>query len=104
VAFKNQNGKVTFGDLASLMMKLKSFVDMYREDEIKGILNETDNDFTNDVDFEAFLRVSNFMVFTLSFFDINCGEFFGAHIIWICIGILLKWIILIGSLIVFINF
>ncbi|GAU25087.1 hypothetical protein TSUD_257810, partial [Trifolium subterraneum] len=56
VAFKNQNGKVTFGDLASLMMRLKSFVDMYREDEIKGILNESDNDFTNDVDFEAFLR------------------------------------------------
>ncbi|CAK8538876.1 unnamed protein product [Lathyrus sativus] len=56
VSFKNQNGKVTFGDLSSLMMKLKAFVDMYSEDEIRGILNESGNDFANDVDFEGFLK------------------------------------------------
>lgn len=57
ISFKNQNGKVTYGDLPSLMMKLKAFIDMYSEDEIRGILNESGNDFPTDVDFEAFLMV-----------------------------------------------
>lgn len=57
ISFKNQNGKVTYGDLPSLMMKLKAFIDMYSEDEIRGILNESRNDFTTNVDFEAFLMV-----------------------------------------------
>lgn len=57
LSFKTQNGKVTFGDLPSLMMKLKAFTEMYNEDEIKEILTESGTDFTNDVDFEAFLRV-----------------------------------------------
>ncbi|CAI8586932.1 unnamed protein product [Vicia faba] len=56
VNFKNQNGKVTFGDLSSLMMKLKAFVDTYNQDEIRGVLNESGIDFANDVDFEDFLK------------------------------------------------
>ncbi|XP_057724636.1 fimbrin-1-like [Arachis stenosperma] len=57
VSLKNQNGKVTFRDLPSLVVKLKAFADMYSEDEIKAILCESDTDLTNDVDFESFLRV-----------------------------------------------
>lgn len=68
MSFKNQNGKVSFGDLSSLMMKLKAFVDMYSEDEIRGILNDSGNDFANDVDFEDFLKVCSFMVFSILFF------------------------------------
>ncbi|KAK7320337.1 hypothetical protein VNO77_29735 [Canavalia gladiata] len=56
VSLKNQNGKVTFGDLPPLMMKLKAFIDMYGEDEIRRMLGESGTDFTNDIDFEAFLR------------------------------------------------
>ncbi|KAH1263781.1 Fimbrin-1 [Glycine max] len=56
VSLKNQNGKVTFGDLPPLMVKLNAFRDMYSEDEIRGILGESGTDFTNDIDFEAFLK------------------------------------------------
>ncbi|TKY57358.1 Fimbrin-1 protein [Spatholobus suberectus] len=56
VSLKNQNGKVTFGDLPHLMVKLNAFRDMYGEDEIRGILGESGTDFTNDIDFEAFLK------------------------------------------------
>ncbi|XP_027330249.1 fimbrin-1-like [Abrus precatorius] len=56
VSLKNQNGNVTFGDLPPLMVQLKAFRDMYGEDEIRGILGESGTDFTNDVDFEGFLR------------------------------------------------
>ncbi|KAJ1392513.1 EF-hand domain pair [Sesbania bispinosa] len=56
VSLKNQNGKVTFGDLPPLMVKLKAFSDMYSQDEIRGILGELGTDFTDDIDFEAFLR------------------------------------------------
>lgn len=48
-------------------MKLKAFIDMYSEDEIRGILNESGNDFTTDVDFEAFLMVSKFYGFHIYF-------------------------------------
>lgn len=51
------------------MMKLKAFTEMFSEDAIRGILGESGTDFTNDVDFEAFLRVSNFMALTLSVFQ-----------------------------------
>ncbi|KAK7300001.1 hypothetical protein RJT34_10832 [Clitoria ternatea] len=56
VSLKNQNGKVTFGDLPPLMLKSKVFRDMYSEDEIRVILDESGIDFTNDIDFEVFLR------------------------------------------------
>ncbi|CAK9163876.1 unnamed protein product [Ilex paraguariensis] len=35
---KNQNGKVTVDDLPPLMAKLKAFIEMYNEEEIRGIL------------------------------------------------------------------
>lgn len=51
------------------MVKLKAFRDMYKEDEIKGILGDSGTDFTIDIDFEAFLRVSNFMSLICSLLD-----------------------------------
>ncbi|KAK7276901.1 hypothetical protein RIF29_18049 [Crotalaria pallida] len=56
VSLKNQKGKVTFEDLPPLMVKLKAFRDIYNEDEIRGILGESDENVTKDIDFEAFLR------------------------------------------------
>ncbi|KAE9606376.1 putative dystrophin [Lupinus albus] len=56
VSLKDQNGNVTLGDLPHLMVKLKEFRDTYNEDEIRGILGESDDNVTNDIDFEAFLR------------------------------------------------
>ncbi|KAL2316693.1 hypothetical protein Fmac_030569 [Flemingia macrophylla] len=56
VSLKNQNGKVTFGDLPPLMVKLNAFRDMYREDEIRGILGESGTDLTDEIDFESFLK------------------------------------------------
>lgn len=53
------------------MKKLKAFTEMYSEDEIRGILGDSGTDFTSDVDFEAFLRVSNFTaLLTLQFFNV----------------------------------
>ena len=59
------------------MVKLNAFRDMYSEDEIRGILGESGTDFTNDIDFEAFLKVSNLVSLTLSFFNVTTlGNFF----------------------------
>ncbi|WRX28197.1 Calponin homology domain - like 10 [Theobroma cacao] len=57
VSVKNQNGKVTVGDLPSLMVKLKAFSTMLTEDEIRQILDESYSDMSNEIDFETFLRV-----------------------------------------------
>ncbi|XWS09729.1 hypothetical protein CRYUN_Cryun39dG0014300 [Craigia yunnanensis] len=57
VSVKNQNGKVTVGDLPHLMVKLKAFSTMFTEDEIKQKLGESYSDVSNEIDFETFLRV-----------------------------------------------
>ncbi|XP_022753073.1 fimbrin-1-like isoform X1 [Durio zibethinus] len=57
VSVKNQNGKVTVGDLPPLMVKLKAFSTMLTEDEIRQILSESYSDMSNEIDFETFLRV-----------------------------------------------
>lgn len=54
---KNQNGTVTVRDLPPLMVKLKPFRE-FTEEEIRGILGESGSDLSNEIDFEAFLRVS----------------------------------------------
>ena len=54
---KNQNGNVTVGDLPALMVKLKAFNAMFKEEEIEGILGESGADISDEVDFEAFLKV-----------------------------------------------
>ncbi|KAM1116730.1 hypothetical protein TB2_007096 [Malus domestica] len=53
---KNQNGKVKAGDLPPLMVKLKAFREMYSEEEIRGILSALDSDFSDEIDFESFLK------------------------------------------------
>ncbi|KAJ6301848.1 hypothetical protein OIU77_016043 [Salix suchowensis] len=56
IAVKNQNGKVTVGDMPPLMVKLNASNSMFNEEEITGILNEPDADLSNEIDFEAFLK------------------------------------------------
>ncbi|XP_021906098.1 fimbrin-1-like isoform X1 [Carica papaya] len=56
ISVKNQNGKVTIGDLPSMMAKLKAFSTTLTEEEIRDILSESNADTSSEVDFEAFLR------------------------------------------------
>ncbi|EXB81084.1 hypothetical protein L484_014016 [Morus notabilis] len=56
ISTKNQNGKFTVGDQPPLMAKLKAFREMYTEDEIKGILGDQGSNFSDEIDFEGFLR------------------------------------------------
>lgn len=58
MALKNQNGKVTCGDLPPLMADLKPFKEMYSVKDIEGILGEKSPNLSAEIDFESFLRVS----------------------------------------------
>ncbi|KAI5674739.1 hypothetical protein M9H77_15103 [Catharanthus roseus] len=53
---KNQNGKVTIGDLPSLLVKFKAFSEMFNEVGIKYVLEESYPDMSTEVDFESFLK------------------------------------------------
>ncbi|KAK4278386.1 hypothetical protein QN277_016239 [Acacia crassicarpa] len=57
MALKNQNGKVIYGDLPTVMANLKAFKEMYTEKEIEGLLGEHSPDLRDEIDFESFLRV-----------------------------------------------
>ncbi|KAK6149376.1 hypothetical protein DH2020_016901 [Rehmannia glutinosa] len=57
ISIKNQNGKVTVGDLPSLMMKLKGVNEIFNEEEIRQGLGESHSDMNNEIDFEGFLRM-----------------------------------------------
>lgn len=46
------------GDLPALFVKLKAFSEMFSEDEIKAVLEESCKDISEEIDFESFLRVS----------------------------------------------
>lgn len=54
-AVLNNNGKVTIGDLAPILARLKGF-QMFKEEEIKGILINS-ADINEEIDFEGFLKV-----------------------------------------------
>ncbi|GAV87259.1 CH domain-containing protein [Cephalotus follicularis] len=54
---KNENGKVTVGDLPPLMVKLKTFSTMFTEEEIRGILSGANFNTSDEIDFEGFLRM-----------------------------------------------
>nr|XP_009784172.1 PREDICTED: fimbrin-1-like isoform X2 [Nicotiana sylvestris] len=56
ISVKNQNGKVTIGDLPPLMAKLKAFNEMFNEEEIRNILAESGSDVNDEIDFESFLK------------------------------------------------
>ncbi|XP_022158569.1 fimbrin-1-like [Momordica charantia] len=53
---KNHNGKLTTRDLPHIMVKLKAFKELHSEEEIMGILSESDPQLSNEIDFESFLR------------------------------------------------
>lgn len=59
---RTQHGRVTMGDLPPVFAKLKAFSEMFNEDEIKTILGESNSDMAEEIDFEAFLRVSLFKI------------------------------------------
>ncbi|OIT31819.1 PREDICTED: fimbrin-1-like [Nicotiana attenuata] len=56
ISVKNQNGKVTIGDLPPLMAKLKAFNEMFNAEEIRNILAESGSDVNDEIDFESFLK------------------------------------------------
>ncbi|CAI0379263.1 unnamed protein product [Linum tenue] len=56
-AVKNEKGKVTIGDLPSLLVTLKAFASTFKEEEVAGLLAQSFPDLTVDIDFEGFLRV-----------------------------------------------
>ncbi|KAL0362885.1 UNVERIFIED_CONTAM: Fimbrin-5 [Sesamum calycinum] len=53
ISTKNQNGKVTVGDLPSLLAKLKRFSGIFDEEEIRQGLGESHSDMNDEVDFEG---------------------------------------------------
>ncbi|KAK9155439.1 hypothetical protein Sjap_002919 [Stephania japonica] len=55
VSLRTGSGKVTVGDLPSVMMTLNGLKD-FTEDEIREILGESNPDVGDEIDFEAFLR------------------------------------------------
>ncbi|KVH99164.1 Calponin homology domain-containing protein [Cynara cardunculus var. scolymus] len=56
IQLKNQNGQVTAGDLPPLLVKLKPFNVIFKEEEIRDILCDRGTDEENRLDFESFLR------------------------------------------------
>lgn len=45
-------------DLPPLFVKLKAFTEMFTEQEIRAVFEETCKDMSEEIDFESFLRVS----------------------------------------------
>ncbi|KAH7533438.1 hypothetical protein FEM48_Zijuj04G0130600 [Ziziphus jujuba var. spinosa] len=56
LSIRTQSGRVTVGDLPALFVKLKAFSEMFTEDEIKAVLEESCKDMDEEIDFESFLR------------------------------------------------
>ncbi|KAK4577120.1 hypothetical protein RGQ29_027575 [Quercus rubra] len=56
VSVRTQSGRVTVGDLPNIFVKLKAFTEMFKEDEIKAILEVSYKDMDEEIDFESFLR------------------------------------------------
>ncbi|KAL3632700.1 Fimbrin-5 [Castilleja foliolosa] len=57
IAIKNQNGKVTVGDLPPLMIKLKGVNGTFDEEEIRQGLGESHSNMNDEIEFEGFLRL-----------------------------------------------
>lgn len=55
------------------MVKLKALGEMFKEEEIRGILGTSDSDMSNEIDFEAFLRVRIYVdsFLTYSIFQVS---------------------------------
>lgn len=53
---KNKNGKVTTGDLPPVLAKRKTSSEVFTEEVIKALLDESGSDMSNVIDFEGFLK------------------------------------------------
>lgn len=58
IHLKKENGQVTAVDLPPVLVKLKPFNVIFKEEEIRDILCEPGSDEGNKLDFEGFLRVN----------------------------------------------
>ncbi|KAL9316835.1 hypothetical protein ACSQ67_017836 [Phaseolus vulgaris] len=56
VSERTQSGRVTVGDLPAIFKKLKTFSEIFTEDEIKAALAESYSNMDEEIDFESFLR------------------------------------------------
>ncbi|KAI3911830.1 hypothetical protein MKW92_036016 [Papaver armeniacum] len=56
ISLRAKSGKVTLGDLPTVMARLKAFNETYTAEEIQGILGESYSDMAVEIDFESFLR------------------------------------------------
>ncbi|XP_021830009.1 fimbrin-5 isoform X1 [Prunus avium] len=56
LSIRNQSGRVIVGDLPPVFAKLKAFTEMFTEDEVKGVLLESNKDSGEEIDFESYLR------------------------------------------------
>lgn len=56
LSVRTQSGRVTWRDLPPLFAKLKAFSELFSEDEIKAVLEESFKDMGEEIDFESFLR------------------------------------------------
>jgi hypothetical protein len=65
---KTDTGTVRVADLASGMTKLKAFQELLTEKEVKAILEEYYADMEEEIDFEAFLRVSYLQLYLVKVF------------------------------------
>ncbi|KAI9121324.1 hypothetical protein K1719_008357 [Acacia pycnantha] len=64
---KIELGRVKVGDLPSLLKKLKVFVELFDEDEIKAMLRETYQDMNEEIDFECEVLYFGFAALDLFF-------------------------------------
>ncbi|XP_050126515.1 uncharacterized protein LOC126603635 [Malus sylvestris] len=71
-SLKNQNGKVMAGDLPPLMVKIKAFIEMYSEEEIRGILSGLDSDFSDKIDLNPSLSFHQLAVDSSLSSDCSC--------------------------------
>ncbi|XP_057440866.1 fimbrin-5-like [Lotus japonicus] len=56
VSERTQSGRVTVGNLPPIFKKLKTFTQVFTEDEIKAILADSYHNMDEEIDFESFLR------------------------------------------------
>ncbi|KAA3459202.1 fimbrin-5-like isoform X1 [Gossypium australe] len=90
ISVRTQHGRVTRDDLPPVFAGMKAFSEMFSEDEIKTFLGESNSDMGEEIDFEAFLRVSLFNILAAVFFlysSANCSLY---EMWWQCLG-LVNW-------------
>lgn len=72
---RNSSGQLTVEELQPVMVKLKNLGEILTAEEIRAILGESFSNKNDDIDFESFLRVSQWkMVFPgifLFFYSLN---------------------------------